>query len=367
MSKHMRLVLCLAFRVCGALHAAEASKGMSWSGNVGTGYHHSWKSGVSPTASGFLVDQLKMRMDGTISNTTKVVLQKGIFLHSNTGGSPDFADSVNYTSQAQYRLSTAATLAFEAAYIDHKCGEGMHTWIGLFGTPFGIESMFDRYDRGAYYYSGFMTGMYYGMGIAYDLGVKIALTDILPGSLEIAVLDGRTYSGGGDTHLSPAVALRWSMESKSGDMSITPVVSAYLGRFHGFAKQMMLGGGIIGKFGALSANAEVLWGSNQQVAGDTSANNKDSKLAVYVEPAFDLGMAAISAKAEFVSDSPAGGGASQSDFNVGAAISKSYEGNFNVKLAYQHIGLSGNLGNGAAVAAGTTHANDFRVLVSTKW
>jgi len=274
----------------------------------------------------------------------------------------DFRVSLLKLTGAQFAL------ALEGAYLDHTCAEGMHTWIGFFGTPFGMESMVDRADMPTYYYSSFFKNNYVGMGINYDLGVKLALTDIIPGTLEVAVMDGRSYSGTGPNHLSPALALRYSMESKSGDMSFTPVLSAYLGHWAGFAKTLGLSAGVMAKMGALWANAEFLYGSDQtNITGVAGTDGTNNRWSVYVEPGFDLGMANVSLKAEMTNFANNGGGtsgtiASESDYNLGAAISHTYEGDYTVKLACAMTNL-----NGKDTANGPDHNNDVRLLFSTKW
>lgn len=390
MSKHLRLAsLALAISFSAA-HAAD-TKGITWSGNVMGGYFQSWHKGDPSNAHGFMVDRMKTRMDAHVSDRTKAVFQTGTFLSSGDGANKaayDIFSSHNFTSRAAYRLAGGSTtnsgftMAAEAAYIDHKCMDGVHTWVGLFATPFGMESMWDRVDMNSYYYSSFYGNNYVGGGINNDLGLKFAISEIIPGTLEVAFMDGRGYGGGGPTYLSPALALRYSMEHKSGDLSITPVASLYMARWAGFAKWWMGSIGMMAKMGAIWGNLEFLYSSNQPniISGATPAvDGKDTRYSLVLEPGFDAGVANFSLKAEMTNATYNGGGVpgtlkGNTDYNLGLAVSHTYEGDYTVKLAYAMASMNGKVGGpgvtgglAGAATAGQDHINDLRLIFSTKW
>lgn len=378
MSKHLQFakVWCLALSVSLSAAYGADKAGLATSGNFMGGFFYSFKSG-NLNDQGFTVDRATLKSTFTVSDKTKVVFNKAFYagpLGASTIGANPF-NSASYTSPFGFTGGTFR-LAAEALYLDHKCADGVHTWIGLMSVPFGMESMFDRVDMGSYYYSMFYLNARQNMGLTYDLGVKFNVQDIIPGTLEIALLDGRGYNNptvaGERTHLSPALALRYSNEIKSGDMTITPVVSAYLGRWAGFSKTWAASVGMLGKFGALGLNAEFLYGQDQANTDETGLAGgpfgKDKGYSLYVEPSFDLGVATISAKVEMENMDLEAGVApdanndsttSNTDFNVGAAIGHTYEGGYSIKLAYQHLGLSGKFA--------TPHINDVRLMFSTKW
>lgn len=356
------------------------------------GYYQSWQktpagATVPNNAHGFTVDRLKLRMDGNVSDKTKVVLQNAFFVDvSSTDGKNNANYNVfgsrNFTSPAAFRLASGAAgtgllYSLESAYVDHKFADGFHTWVGFFATPFGMESMWDRGDMPTYYYSAFYRSNYVGSGINNDLGVKFALTEMIPGTLEIAIMDGRGYAGTGPAHMSPSIGLRYSMEHKSGDMSLTPVASLYMAHWAGFAKYWMASLGAMAKMGALWGNLEFLYSTDQpNLSGVANTDGKNNRWSLVAEPGFDAGMVNLSAKVEFTNTTYNGGIASgtnkgQSDFNVGLAASHTYDGDYTVKLAYAMYGLANkNLGPGSfssPAGFGEDHVNDLRLLFSTKW
>ena len=138
-----------------------------------------------------------------------------------------------------------------------------------------------------------------------------------------------------------------------GDWTLTPVLSAYLGKWYGAPKDIGFSGGAMWKMGTLWTNFEFEYGQTKNVATGL-ANAKDWSLIV--EPGFDLGVANLSAKWEMTSNT-AGAGAGVSDMNVSVAISKSYD-KMRTKLLYAHNNLGGKLGG---------HANEVRLMFGADW
>jgi hypothetical protein len=137
-------------------------------------------------------------------------------------------------------------------------------------------------------------------------------------------------------------------------MSFMPVLSAYLARWSGGPKDMGFNLGFQWKMGMFMTNVEWNYFSRQT---DPGADPKTKIMNVYVEPGLDFGVAMLSAKVEWmnVKTDPADG---ISDWNVAAALTKQFEGNYRIRLAYAHSGASGNLVN---------HTNDIRLLFGTKF
>lgn len=336
-----------------AAHAEkDAAKGVVFGGSFEGGYSYDWTGG-SRYDSNWQVDYLNLNMTANVSENTKVVLNNGFAFTSKSGSAAGFGlGQRNYWNRTvTVGLGTnGIVLGNTAAYIDHKCMDGLHTWVGNFAVPFGMESMVDRFDVPTYYISGAYTaiGRYWGYQ---DLGVKFALTDIIPGTLEVALQEGDNVR-----QFGPLLALRYQYDMKSGDMAFSPTVSAVFNTWRGGPKDMGFTVGTGMKSGAFLLNAEFLYGSQ---AIDPTLDPKNKVLSVYAEPGFDLGFATLTSKLEWGSfDNGAG---SNSDFNVGAAISHTYAGGYRVRLAYQHQGLSGN------GSIGGNHLNDIRLFVGTKF
>jgi len=351
MSKHFKWARLwfLGFGVClvGAQAETAATKGLTFSGSAEAGYAYTWDSTPSTKNSQWLVDSAVMNMTATLSDSTSVVISNAVsVVPVTTNALSGGINSANYFSRFQF-TNNGFTLANNAAYIDHKLADGVHLWAGNFRVPFGMESTWARYDMHTYYYSmAFATAQ--GANWLYDVGVKLAVSDVIPGTLEVAVVDGRQN---GATDSSPAQAVKYGIEIKGGDMSITPTVSAYLGRWIGGPKDLGFTVGANWKMGTIWTNVEWLYLSQD------NAGVKTKNMSIYVEPGFDFGVANFSLKGEWYNQDP-GAGTSTSDFNIGAALSHEYEGGYRIKLAYAHGGIKGDLGG---------HVNDIRLLLGAKF
>ena len=350
-------------------HAAEM-KGVTWSGGAVAGWQYTWKSMPNASAdklNGFLVDEANLRMDAQVSDSTKIVFSNAFsYQPTNQGafsssGLTPVINSSNFFNKTQL-AANGMTFANQEAYIAHKCSDSVTTMVGNMSTPFGMEGMWKRSDMHSYYYSmgAILRRDNGGYGWAYDLGIKFNIVDVLPGTLEVAVMDGKER-----TVNSPALALRWSKELKGVDSSFMPVISAYAGNMYGGPKDIGFTGGANWKMGALWIAGELTFqqspiGSALVADGDQP---KESLFGFWIEPGFDFGMATISLKGEWGSYKPAGSlpaTEAQSDINLGVALSHTYAGGYNVKLAYQHTGLSDKI-------LRNNHINDIRLLFSTSW
>lgn len=361
MNRHFKWASFIGLSFCALSVAAEhKGAGLSVSGNVEGGYAHQFNGA---DASKFLIDHANLNTTYTVSDSVKFVFNSGMaFIPGTTGAGATGFDTVSFFSPSGFG-GGQMTWSAMGAYLDWKCADGIHTSFGQFLTPFGMESMWDKYDMPTYYNSGtygsffaaptltggLPNGNTFGWG--YDVGLKVAITDILPGKLEVAITDGRTTSND-----SPRATLRWNTEIKSGDMSITPVISVLTGRWNGGPKDLGLSAGFMYKMGAIAANAEFLYGS-------TEIGNKNTMWAVILEPGFDMGMMMLSAKWEMrsITNEIAGGPGAPgtTDMNVGLALSHTYANGVRVRLAYAHTGFK-DAGIGGKV-------NDIRLLFGTKW
>lgn len=357
------LVFSLAIVAVSAFAAPavkEDAKGITIWGSFEGGYKQGWHSATTTSYNGFQVDEINLNLKARVGEKTSFHFDNSFAYMPSAGGLTDLLSATNFWSR--YAIA-AGMMNTRAAYLDHKCAEGWHTWIGLFKTPFGLETQWSTYDMPTYHHSRFYgmmaatTGNENSLNAYHDLGLKFAISEMIPGTLEVALLDGRNATNAA-RELSLTQALRWSYEWKSGDSSLTPVVSAFFGRWNGGPKDIGLNAGATWKSGTWWVNGEFNWFQMGRQASNFTTN--DTTMNVYVEPGFDLGMANVSVKAEWLS-SAVNNAAAVTDFNVGAAISKSWD-NYRVRLAYNHVGLSGNL-----PAAATTHTNDVRLLFGTKF
>lgn len=357
--------LCLlGLSLCLVSAQAEGMKGFTMSGTFEGGYALSWtKTPASITSDQVLVDHLGLKTHVDVSDKVKIVINKGIAIRS---GSPSQGLNNAFNTTAYYSpvlVATAGgvggflTFAVNSAYLEHRCHEKVTTWVGHFKVPFGMESMWERYDMHTYYYSGTHT-VAQGYGWFYDTGAKIALNDVLPGTMELAVVDGRNS---GQVY-SPAAAWRWYHQLKMGDGTITPVLSVYAGKWRGEPSDLGFSGGLMWKSsGSVWANAEFMYTSNEP---SPTAGTKNKYWGIFVEPGAEFGGINVSAKAEY-NNMALGAAASTNDWNVGLALSHDYSDKLRVKLAYQHLGINGNFTPLMGVAA--THINDVRILLATKW
>lgn len=358
MSKHgMWVKVALVGLFCAAVAQADHAtghegKGFTKSGSFEGGYGYNWGGGA--TDSNFLVDHATLNMTGTISDKTSVVINNAFSVNNGAVAATTGARNArNYFSGAVLAVGGFA-YANQGAYLQHKCSDNVTTSIGHLRNPFGMEGLWSRYDMPTYYYSAAYTTAQ-GYGWNYDLGVKFTLTDILPGSWEIAVLDGQADNQAGENFSVPSAAIRWVYEMKGGDWSFSPVVSAHFGRWHGAPEDMGITAGGMFKSGGMWANLEwVMANRNLTPTGTTRAK----AMSIYVEPGMDLGMAEVSLKGEFASADATGTGTNTTDFNVGVAVGKTYTEKYRIRALYQHTNLGGKLG---------AHNNDFRLLFGTKW
>lgn len=358
MSNHgMWVKVALVGLFCAAVAQADHAtghegKGITMGGSIEGGYGYNWGAGA--TDSNFLVDHAALNLMGTISDKTSVTISNAFAV--NNGAVAATTANINTTRYFSGAALTAGGFTYTnlGAYLTHKWTGSVTTSIGHMRNPFGMEGLFSRYDMPTYYYSSTYTTAQ-GYGWNYDLGVKFTLTDILPGTAEIAVMDGQRNNQPGETFSVPAAVVRWWSEMKGGDWTFTPVVSGYFGRWDGGPEDMGLSAGGMLKMGAMWANVEwLMTNRNRNPAGST----REKSMSVYVEPGMDLGMADVSLKGEFVSSDLAASGTNTSDFNVGLSLGKTYAEKYRVRATYQHANLGGKLG---------THSNDFRVLFGTKW
>lgn len=341
-----------AATVAMANHEKMDGKAPAMGGTFEGGISYSVTPGATSGTQWF-VDGLHLRNHFDVSDKTKVILENALGVNGPTkfaggaGGASSVANESFYFSNA--RLTSAAAgvgsasfvFANQAAYIQHECAKGFYTSVGHMKTPLGMENMWNRYDMHSYYFSPAYTGAQ-AAGWNYDLGLKLHLVDILPGSFEFMLLDGRGLMTGGPS--TPGVAARYHYELKSGDWSLTPVLSVLAEKWNGGPDELAVTAGGMYKMGALWFNAEWYYGKTAAGKGWN----------ITAEPGFDFGVAEFSAKYDFVNNSTA----SQTDHMVGVALSKTYEEKYRVKATYEHGNLSGKLG---------AHVNDFRLLFATKW
>ncbi len=345
MNKFLVCMLSLvAVATARADHKAGHTGGFSMTGNFTGGLATSFGGGGTH---GFdwLVDNVEMKNGYTISDKTKVHVNHGFSADNGTRVATGRAqDSRNFYSGVTI---AAGGLNYQVreAYVQHQCADKVTTSVGLFRNVFGMENMWDRYDMANYYYSR-AYGVWQANGWNYNLGIK---WDIY--GLEAALF--QSTNGGGDTRSTPGLAFRYKFDVAGGDWTLTPVLSAYLGKWFGSPKDIAFSGGAMWKMGTLWTNLEFEYGMTKSIpAGTTTA--KDWSLIV--EPGFDLGVANLSAKWELTSNT-AGAAAAVSDMNISVAISKSYD-KMNTKLLYAHNNLGGKLG---------AHNNEVRLLFGAEW
>ncbi len=325
--------------------AGHEGKGMSMGGTIEGGWALNFTTGAS--SSHFILDAATMNMTYEVSDKLKVVVGNAFAVGDGGGlAGGAAANSAVYFSGARLTSTNAApgtafAFANNAAYLEHKCADGLTTAVGHFMMPFGMESLTSRFDSATYYYSGAYTNAN-TLGYTYDVGFKFTLTDYIPGTTEIAIVDGHRANIAGENK-TPAEAIRWWYEMKSGDMTFTPVVSAYFGRG---ADNLGLSGGGMLKSGAWWANAEFVYTSQK-----TAATAKT--WSVYAEPGFDLGMANFSAKWQLNNNG------TNSDMDIGVGLTKNYSDKLRVRLLYDFMNVSKKL------AAASSH--DVRLLLGAKW
>jgi len=332
------------------------AKGMTMGGSAEAGWQMGFTSGT-PMASHFLVDHASMWMNAEVSDKLKFVVNNA-FAVTDGGGVATGRGMNTATYFSGARLTTAAgtgtqfTFANNAAYVEHKCMDGLTTAVGHFMTPFGMEGLSSRYDMSTYYYSA-AANQAFTLGWMFDLGFKWTATDYVPGTLEVALIDGHRANLGGES-VTPSAVARWWYEVKGGDWSFTPVVSTYLGRWRGGPKDLGITAGGMFKAGTLFANAEWVYTSQDATM---NAGAKTKNWSLYLEPGMDLGLAKLSVKWDY--NSVDAGAGSTNDMNLGAALTKDYSDKLRIRAVYMFANMSKKL------AAASTH--DVRLLFGTKW
>jgi hypothetical protein len=390
MSKHFKwaklwflsLGLCIVSAYAAEKEGSKAA--VTFNGSFEGGYALDWKSQPSMHDDNWLVDYLNVGTNVDISDATKLVFLNSFSVDTNrtlqfradgavsSAGNVGAFNTKNYYSGATV-LSGRLAISNLGAYLDQKLVDGFHVQVGHVRNIFGMESMTDRFNMPTYYFSNTYSLTTYGGGIfnsgangsnspgtsgvnaygwEYDTGVKLIASDPFPGTLAIAVLDGS--GGNNNPPLSPAVAIHYDYAFKAGDFSITPVISGYFGKWYGGPKDLGLSAGGNVKMGMFFVNAEFLSASSYQ---DVGLDSNQKSWSIYAEPGVDMGMFALSVKGEFNTQSQASNSA-VSDFNIGAALSHTYSNTYRIRIAYNHSGLAGNIGN---------HVNDLRILVGTQF
>ncbi|MBM4318258.1 MAG: hypothetical protein FJ116_12380 [Deltaproteobacteria bacterium] len=360
MSKHLKLAALGTLSLVLAVQAqgAEEKKGLMIGGSFEGGYAHSWGDSVTKERQ-FFIDDLNMKFNVNVSDKIKVVVDQhwaaaptGVTFYSGTGTQ---SNPTNWNSSNQVfdnmildGNNSALSMAIQSAYVEHKCGDHMTSQFGFVRTPFGIENMWTRFDSHSYYYSTGFTNQR-ANGWDADLGIKSTFTNV--GNLEVAVLEGRRE---GTAHVNmPSAAARWSTGMKASGMDITPVISAYTGRWRGGPLDLGAAAGATMKMGMFGVNAEYLYGKVN--ASDTEASTTKTH-NVWVEPTFDLGVVNASAKIDWINTKVATN-ASNSDWNVSGALTHDWD-----KLRVRGAFTTRNLNNNAG-----TRQHDFRVMFGTKF
>lgn len=355
-----KYLVCLlsAFAVAAAHadHAPGHKGAFTMNGSAEGGFAASF-GGTLPKGFNFLVDNIELKKAYTVSEKTKVTMSSAFSVNNGTaaGAWGRALDTRSFYSPAVLGAGGTFTYSVREALISHQCGENWTTSIGLFRTPFGMENMWDRFAMHSYHYTasygivhGSLGGAALGFagGWTYNTGALMNLY-----GLEWALFTSAV--GGGDTRVLPGTALRYKFDVAGGDWTLTPVVSAYLGRFFGGPKDIGASAGAMWKMGTLWANVEFLYGSSKAVTAGASAAKTWS---IWVEPGFDLGFANVSAKWEF-NEQTTVAAAKTNDMNLSAAISKNYD-KLRTRLVYTHANLGGKLG---------AHGNELRLLVGAEW
>ncbi len=342
----------VAFAFSFTASANHDTKIPAMSGNFMGGIGHSW----SPGGAQMFVDGLHLKNRFEVSPKLNVVLHNAFALNSaNTGAAAAGFTAQNGSTYFSQATITGGSLSFSnlAAYIEHECSKSMKIAFGHMRTGFGMESMWDRVDMGSYWYSvGY--GLTTRNGMGYDMAARFTFMDVLPGALEVSLIDGRAARAGNSFG---SFGLRWHNDFKNGETTITPVISALVQNFVGGPKDLAFSGGAAMKFAALWLNAEFQYISSETNA-ILAAGGKNTYWQIMAEPGMDLGMFDLSVKYQFI-NGKVGAGANNSDHVIGAAIGKTYDDKHTMKLAYQHSFLSKKF------AAAPT--NDIRLLISTKW
>ena len=349
---------CLAalFAATAAHAATDTPKVSAMTGNFTAGVGYSVTPG-GPNGSQWFVDGVHLKNQFDVTEKTKVIIHNAFGINGTTNGPGQFNNESVYFSGATLSSTVPAgtngtpTFSFSnlAAYVQHEATKGVTVSIGNMHSALGMEGMWDRVDMHSFYYSP----VYNAINAAawtYDLGLKLQLTDIIPGSFELQLVDGTT--GGNTTfnragNSTPGVVARYWYEANLGVLTVTPILSTLLENFNGGPDDLGITAGAMVHAGAAWLNAEWFYAK-------FSKGPLPKVWEITVEPGVDLGFADVSVKYDFVNDTAK----SLTDHWIGAALSKAYSEKYRIKATYQHQNISGTLG---------AHVNDFRLLWSAKF
>lgn len=328
----------------------EETSELEVQGSIEAGLDFGWPYG-NPPASRFMVP-------GAYLNLTKHVYEK-VKVVGNFAGAisspvihPDFVvyDSSKYWGNLLL-TSGGMTAAIRRLYVSYDLTENIDAGIGYFDLPFGMEFMESRYDMHSYYYSSVIMQAA-SLGWMYDLGVWIKFTDVIPGTLEIALADGRQPPGGRSI---PTGIARWHWDIPLEEkMSVTPVVSVNLRDLPPGPDPVNNWGvtaGVKWQAGNFWANAEYLRGT-QDVTGP-----RTTFTSVIIEPGFIFGDFQASLKLDLASfkTEPA---ATLYDQNLALVLSSEFD-NFRIRVTCMLANLS------KQIAA--DQVTDLRLLFGTSW
>jgi hypothetical protein len=346
LTQHLKAVAlgCLIATTAMATHTEKAAATNLNGGSAEAGLRFVTPSSTSATQ--FLVDDITLNKAYEASDKVKLVFNNSFALIGADTTGVTTTNSFNYWSRFRITTPVAGTIvgfANSAAYIEHKCMEGMTWSFGHRINPFGMESMMSRYNMPTFFYSG--TYLYsVTNNFLYDLGVQMHLHNLIPGDLEVAVTEGR---GNGNLQV-PQITARYHLTIDSGGTSFTPVLSGFWGNASAATTNIGFSGGLMAKISSLLLNAEFLY-----TKLGTAAN---ANWSLYVEPGIDLGMLLASVKWQLESSATA----TATDMHIGAALTKNFSDKLRARLLYQLASLSKVINT-----AGPTH--EFRLQFGTSW
>lgn len=339
-----------------ALAAQHEMKGMGFNGSFEGGYTNSWvPSGAKESQ--FTVDNATLKMTADVSDKVSLVFENAFSVNTGNAALWNARGGATFFSGARLTPALAGasnfTFANNGAYIEHKTADGVTLNLGHVKTPFAMESLWSRYNMHGYFYSAGYTA-FNMVGAAYDVGLVVKLADVLPGNADFALLDGRNY--GGD-NFTPAGGLRWWYEMKSGDLTITPVLSTFMGRWKGSPSDLAISAGTMIKSGMWWFNLEWVYARTYTTAGDSST--KLQNMSIWGEPGFSIeDIADISLKVDHSRVRAGTATTDTTDWNVSGVVSHSYSDKSRVRAMYQHANLSGNAG---------AHTNLIGLFWGTQW
>ncbi len=327
--------------VVGASYAQAAIK---MSGHTeGGALFQAIKGGASDF--GFMVDHIGLKTEADVSNKLSFVMTKEIAFNSGSTAAAAGANTSFYFNKLGAVAPAAGARLFfnvNEAYVAHKCSESVTFKFGMISTPFSMEGMTHRYGS-----SNYMMSAGYNMAVTngwnYDLGVMASIGKPIPGTLEVAIMDGRVASAAAlGAAKNTSFAARWHTSFDAGSLTLEPVVSTYVGQLNSGPNDFGLSGGLKLATGPFALNAEFIRSS-------TGAAALGHTRSLWFEPSFDAGVALLSAKLDLARSA-----AGANSTHLGVTVSKQYD-DWRARLAYTLGNLSG--------AAATTH--DIRVLLGT--